>query len=143
MRRISFPSTRMKHAPSFVSTRRIRSFLRRRLRPFPGVESSRLALLLTFAAAASSRVSILSSKRQYGLTCSQISVRPTSRAGVQRSVRHLRPRKGGANRPAAIQLGGGLNVRAGAVAAHSTESGWTDGKKAHAQWEQQEEIRRR
>jgi hypothetical protein len=38
----------------------------------------------------------------------------------------------------AIQLGGGVNLRTGAVAGDSTESTWwTAGKKAHAQWEQQ------
>jgi hypothetical protein len=76
MRRISFPSADEPravfslHAQDQIFLERKK---RRSLRPFPGVESSRLALLLTFAAAASSRVSILSSKRQYGLTCSQIS----------------------------------------------------------------------
>jgi hypothetical protein len=35
------------------------------------------------------------------------------------------------------KLGDGLNLRAGAVAGHSTETAWTAGKKAHAQWEQQ------
>ena len=47
---------------------------------------------------------------------SRTTPRPTSSAAVQRPVGRLRPRKGGANRPAAIQLGGGVNFRVGAVA---------------------------
>jgi hypothetical protein len=66
---------------------------------------------------------------------SRTTPRPTSSAAVQRPVGRLRPRKGGENRPAAIQLGGGVNFRAGAVAGHSTESTWLDGRqKAHVQW---------
>jgi hypothetical protein len=36
--------------------------------------------------------------------------------------------KAGANQPAAIQLGCGLEIRAGAVASHSTETTWLDGR---------------
>jgi hypothetical protein len=57
--------------------------------------------------------------------------RPTDPAAVQRPAGDLRPGEGRA-RPVAIQPGGVVSLGAGAVAGHSTESTWLDGRQKSA-----------